>query len=239
LLSVVEYVAKLAKYKDCTGFLPEDLRERLGEGLASYIKDAMANSERKTTTYGELVETAQILNKHYQERRAEKARKQGRSIPTAAKPYISSVASPLLGPTTAPCHNPNAMDVDATKAITKTFQDYHDWMRGRCYGCGSKTHVKAEGNHGADLCSHCRKTRHRADVGQRKFFGHPPLAPRRANATTTDTVEATPAADSGDGTASVKATTTSTTSSFKNMIHSMQQQQVALAQQLADLKSCF
>jgi hypothetical protein len=76
-LSVVEYVAKFAEYKDCTGFSPEDLREWLRKGLASYIKNAMANSERKTTTYEDLVETTQILNKCYQERRVEKAREQG------------------------------------------------------------------------------------------------------------------------------------------------------------------
>jgi hypothetical protein len=49
----------------------------LREGLASYIKDAMANSERKTTTYEELVETTQILNKCYQECRVEKVHEQG------------------------------------------------------------------------------------------------------------------------------------------------------------------
>jgi hypothetical protein len=131
------------------------------------------------------------------------------------------------------------MDVDATKAIAKTIKDYNDWMRGRCYSCGSNSHVKAEGNHGADLCGHCGKTGHRVDVCQQKFFGYPPLAPRRANATTTDTAVTTPAADSGDGTASVKAAATSTTSSFEDMMRSMQQQQATLAQQLADLKSCF
>jgi hypothetical protein len=52
-------------------------------------------------------------------------------------------------------------------------------------------------------------------------------------------VEATPAADNRDRTASVKAAATSTTLSFEDMMRSMQQQQVALAQQLADLKLCF
>jgi hypothetical protein len=66
-LSVVEYVAKFAKYKDRTGFSLEDLRERLCKGLAGYIKDAMANLEHKTSAYEELVETAQILDKYYQE----------------------------------------------------------------------------------------------------------------------------------------------------------------------------
>jgi hypothetical protein len=177
LMSVVEYIAKFAKYKDRTGFSLEDLHERLREGLTSYIKDAMAVSERKTSTYEELVETAQILDKHYQERRAEKAREQGRSVPAAAKPYLPSITSPPLGPAPVPRHDPNAMDVDATKAITKTLKDYNNWMRGRCYGCGSNSHVKAKGDHGADLCGHCGKTGHCADVCQRKFFGHPPLHP--------------------------------------------------------------
>jgi hypothetical protein len=101
-MSAVEYVAKFAEYKDRTGFSPEDLRERLCEGLASYIKDAMAVSKRKTSTYEELVETAQILDKRYQERRAEKAREQGQSVPTAAKPYLPSITSPPSGTTSAP-----------------------------------------------------------------------------------------------------------------------------------------
>jgi hypothetical protein len=160
-LSVVEYITKFAEYKDCTGFSPEDLRERLREGLAGYLKDAMANSERPTETYEELVETVQILDKRYQEHRAEKARKQGQSIPAATRPYASSGMSSLLGPISAPCHDPNTMDADTTKAIAHTIQDYNKWMRGKCYGCGSKSHQKAKGNHGADLCGHCGKIRHR------------------------------------------------------------------------------
>jgi hypothetical protein len=57
LLSIMEYVAKFAKYKDRMGFSPEDLCKRLRKSLASYIKDTMANSEHPTTTYEELVDT--------------------------------------------------------------------------------------------------------------------------------------------------------------------------------------
>jgi hypothetical protein len=52
-------------------------------------------------------------------------------------------------------------------------------------------------------------------------------------------VEAELAAASGDGPSLVKAAATSTTSSFENMMRSMQQQQAAFAQQVADLKPCF
>jgi hypothetical protein len=102
----------------------EDLRKQLRKGLASYMKDTMANSERKTTTYEELVETTQVLNKRYQECQAEKARKQGQSIPATAKPYISSMASPLSGPIPAPCRDPNTMDVDTTK-LSRTLTQRH------------------------------------------------------------------------------------------------------------------
>jgi hypothetical protein len=136
------------------------------------------------------------------------------------------------------------MDVDATKAIARTIQDYNKWMEGKCYGCSSKSHQKAKGNHSANLCGHCGKIGHCADICQWKFFGHPLSAPRRANATVTsatmaDTAATTPATNSRDGTALVKAAATSTTTSFEDMMCSMQQQQAALAQQLADLKSCF
>jgi hypothetical protein len=176
-LRVVEYIVKFAKYKDRTGFSPEDLRERLRGGLVGYLKDAMANSEHPTETYKELVETVQILDKCYQERCAEKVRKQGRSSPAAARPYASSVTSPLSGPISALRRDTNTINVNVTKAITKTIQDYNDWMRGKCYGCGLKTHIKADGNHGTNLCGHCGKTRHRADVCQQRFFRHPPSAP--------------------------------------------------------------
>ena len=44
-------------------------------------------------------------------------------------------------------------------------------MKGRCYGCGSKDHVKANGNHGGTKCPYCARNGHVEAVCQDKYLG--------------------------------------------------------------------
>ena len=75
-----------------------------------------------------------------------------------------------------PSRDPNAMDIDATNTMVNprhTDDEFHRMMRGRCYGCGSKNHRKADGHHERDICRYCGMTGHLETVCRRKFLGLP------------------------------------------------------------------
>jgi hypothetical protein len=71
--------------------------------------------------------------------------------------------------------DPMAMDIDATiNAVKKVnVTDWVCFMKGRCYGCGLHEHQKKDGGHKQDVCNHCSKVGHWANVCQNKFFGKP------------------------------------------------------------------
>ena len=66
-----------------------------------------------------------------------------------------------------------AMDINATSSSSgkRHTDDYQKYMMGRCYGCGSKNHRKAEGRHERDICDYCGITGHLANVCRKKYFG--------------------------------------------------------------------
>ena len=49
--------------------------------------------------------------------------------------------------------------------------DFLKKMKGKCFGCGSSDHTKEQGNHGSDICNHCKKAGHRSTVCFAKFMG--------------------------------------------------------------------
>jgi hypothetical protein len=44
-------------------------------------------------------------------------------------------------------------------------------MKGKCFGCGSSDHSKADGNHDRDICCHCKKKGHCSNVCFAKYMG--------------------------------------------------------------------
>ncbi|KAK1221437.1 hypothetical protein PQX77_015744 [Marasmius sp. AFHP31] len=56
----------------------------------------------------------------------------------------------------------------------KTHEDFMRAMRNRCYGHGAMDHTKAQGNHGQELCHHCKCLGHCTSVCQDKFLGRMP-----------------------------------------------------------------
>ena len=70
-------------------------------------------------------------------------------------------------------------------------------MKGKCFGCGSSDHTKEQGNHGSDICNHCKKAGHRSTVCFAKFMGR-----EKVLATSQTT------ADSNQGSLSQSANTT-------------------------------
>ena len=76
---------------------------------------------------------------------------------------MAEKAGKSLHPTNnATSKSSDAMEVDATcqqqsgKEV-RNQKTYLAFMKGKCYGCGSTDHTKANGNHERDICNHCRK----------------------------------------------------------------------------------
>ena len=160
-LSVPEYVARFHEVMACTGYSDGNLRDRFYEHLSTEIKDLLPTTERTTKTLDELIAVATNFDTCLHQRKAEKAREQGRSTGTTFTPRTMTSASPF----SAPAKDPNAMDIDASRGNGKTRQDFLKEMNGRCFGCGSKLHTKKDGGHEREICDHCLGTGHKSMVG--------------------------------------------------------------------------
>ena len=44
-------------------------------------------------------------------------------------------------------------------------------MQGKCYGCRSTEHSKADGKHEQDICNHCKKVGHCSPICMAKYLG--------------------------------------------------------------------
>jgi hypothetical protein len=160
---VAEYAAVFQEIAARTGFSDGDLMERFYIGLKDEIKDGLVTIRiiQDPETLEELIKQASMLDQRFKERRGERPQFGNYKAKTTSDPY--------------------AMDIDATRTFGrnqtgngKTREDYQKAMAGRCYGCGSKEHIKAQGNHGGLTCSYCRRKGHSQNVCQDKFMGRKP-----------------------------------------------------------------
>ncbi|KIY60925.1 hypothetical protein CYLTODRAFT_363558 [Cylindrobasidium torrendii FP15055 ss-10] len=156
-LPVPVYTTRFADIASCTALFDADLMVRLRAGLSAEAKHWVALSSLITepTTLTELICVA------------DKADFTMRS----ANPSAHSSQSA----------DPYAMDIDATRTGSsgRSRDDFVRAMRGCCYGCGSNAHNKRNGNHGLLVCSHCKRTGHKAEVCQDKFLGVPAFQGQR------------------------------------------------------------
>lgn len=204
--TVGTYAATFKQYGSRTGYSDQDLRDRFYDHLADRIKDALVHTERPTGTLDELMVVAiAIDNRQLQRDREKKPRNNFTSTPT------HSGASHAPAPFVPPARDPMAMDIDASTG--RTPDDYRRAMMGRCYGCGSKEHRKAEGRHERDICGHCGMVGHQEKVCRGKYLGRP--ARQRVAAT----AEATP---SSSDTAAVLAKLLADQKALADQISSIQ-----------------
>ena len=108
--------------------------------------------------------------------------------------------------------NPDTMEVDASHqgnqaSKKKTHNAYLAFMKGKCFGCGSKEHNKKDGNHEHDICQHCGKPGHRSTVCRSKSMGKAATPPAKVAGTEAPTSGPNP---NGPSTSSKAAATTST-----------------------------
>ncbi|EIN03296.1 hypothetical protein PUNSTDRAFT_78417, partial [Punctularia strigosozonata HHB-11173 SS5] len=155
--TVAEYISEFREIQGQTEYSKEDLLSRFWDGLSDSMKDDLSKSSLPIETLDNCMNSAATLDRRIRQRQAEK-----RGVRIQA-PFASSTVSHT------PARDPMAMDIDATRTV----QSYIDFMRGKCYGCGSKDHIKRDGNHERDVCNHCHKTGHRSTVCRSKYFGRP------------------------------------------------------------------
>ena len=134
-LSVPEYVARFREVMSRTGYSDGDLRDRFYEHLSTEVKDLLPTTERSTKTLDELITVATDFDTRLRQRKAEKAREQGRTTGTTFTTRSTPVSA---APFATPAKDPNAMDIDASKGNGKTRNDFLKAMQGRCFGCGSR-----------------------------------------------------------------------------------------------------
>ncbi|EEB88902.1 hypothetical protein MPER_13073 [Moniliophthora perniciosa FA553] len=161
-----------AKFKELmsrTGYSEADLRDRFYDHMSGRIKDELVHTARPIGTLEELIEVAIDLDVRIRQRDAEKARRPAATTMPAAPPPVPRPSAPSIAPFAPPARDPNAMEVDATKSRL-------DWIRamtGKCYGCGSTQHTKANGGHEREICGHCTRAGHREAVCFDKWAGKP------------------------------------------------------------------
>lgn len=219
-LTVPEYAARFKELAGRTGYSGADLRDRFYEHLSDAIKDELVHTARPIGTLEELITVTADIDVRVRQRRAEKARQQGRTLPT---PSTRTPAAVHTTPFTPAARDPNAMDVDATR----TREDFNRFMRGKCYGCGSEAHVKKDGGHDREICNYCRRAGHREVVCMDKFLKKP--RSQRASAT----VEGEGEAQTAASTSTPSAVDTSV------LLAQLMEQQKLLAEQIAALQQSF
>ncbi|KAJ3533934.1 hypothetical protein NMY22_g7130 [Coprinellus aureogranulatus] len=159
--SVADYAARFQEVSGRTGLSDTDLIVRFNKGLAQKPKEwlTIANlGKDKPKVLADLIKSA--IDVDFAMRGISK--EGGKAATAAADPY--------------------AMEIDAnrTGGNGRTRDDFTRQMRGKCYGCGSSSHVKRDGNHGSTKCDYCGRLGHFARVCQDRFMG---LSKGRGNRT--------------------------------------------------------
>jgi hypothetical protein len=161
--SVVTYAALFKQYSGRTGFSDNYLREIFYDRLADRVKDGLVYLAGPTDTVDLLVKAAMAVDLRQIERAKEKGEKIVDDSPTASTTSNTIRATPY--------HDIGIIGTTTTVGGKTTLEDYHKFMIGRCYGCGSRNHRKAEGHHERDICNHCGITGHLSTVCRKKYFG--------------------------------------------------------------------
>ena len=208
--------------RNCSG------RSSLGQNVT--IKDTLAITNHPIETLTELFESAQIVDTRMCQCAAEKKgqtfHQQGKSQDPLGVVPMEIDASRQQGKQ----RNQNQQ----SSGSGKNWASWMKQMAGKCFGCGSSDHTKKAGNHNWEICHHCQKAGHRANVCFDKYMGKE----KKAKATGTQQAASTSSGQGEQATATSAPTPTHSTSQSE-VVKLLLEQQKALAEQLEALKSSF
>ena len=122
-------------------------------------------SDRPTEAYKSLVEASQALDIRLRQRQAEK---KGQTFHQASSQSRGTESVPMDIDTSRQQQG-GRQGQSAQKRPSRS--DFLKKMKGKCFGCGSSDYTKEQGNHGSDICNHCKKAGHCSTVCFAKFMG--------------------------------------------------------------------
>ena len=152
--SLPDFAAEFTAVGTLTGYNDADLMRRFRKGLKPSFSEKLAIRGGKYTKLSDLVDAAnQLYNDLYEEDRRHKS---GTTSNSQSADYGE------------------AMDIDALRQGSKKNRfDFLKWMKGRCFGCGSQDHSKADCPRVKTnaACGYCGRFGHFQDVCQDKYLG--------------------------------------------------------------------
>ena len=227
---MAEYKAKFDEQSSLTKWSQVDLRTRFYNGLSDSIKDTLAITDRPIETLTELFESSQIVDTRMRQRTTEK---KGQTFHQQGKSQDPSGVVPME--IDASCQQ--GKQCNQNQQSSGSGKNWASWMKqmaGKCFRCGSSDHTKKAGNHDWEICHHCQKAGHRANVCFDKYMGKE----KKAKAAGTQQATFT-SSGQGEQAASTSTPTPAPSSSQSELVKLLMEQQKVLSEQLEALKLSF
>jgi hypothetical protein len=223
-LSVAEYKAKFDEQSGLTKWLQVDLQTCFYDGLSDNIKDTLTITDRPIETLRKLFESAQIVDMRMRQQQAEK---KGQTFHQQGGQAQGVVPMEVDATRQQQGKGKGTQPQQQSGSGRKNWALWIKQMAGKCFGCGSSDHTKKASGHDQEICHHCQKAWHHANVCFDKYMGKE----KKAKAMSTKTAAATAPTTS--------STPTPPSTSQADIIKMMMEQQKELAVQLEALKSSF
>ena len=173
-----------------------------------------------------------------------------RTRPGQMNQHSSSNTTPASA-TSIPA-DPMAMQVDASRTPHRSLNDFREVMKGRCYGCGQRGHVKTACRFKETQCNYCKRKGHIQGACQDRFMGLEQNRGLRKPQQVRATIEEAPfdacAAFNSPATATISAATsaptftppvTSSSTAVPMDLQTYQQNQLRLLEQISQLQKGF
>ena len=165
---MAEYKAKFNEQSSLIKWSQVDLQTCFYDGLSDSIKDTLTITDRPIETLNELFESAQIVDMRMRQRAAEK---KGQTFHQQGKSQDPSGVVPMDLDAMCQGQGKQRGQNQQSSGSGKNQASWMKQMASKCFGCGSTDHTKKNGGHDWEVCHHCQKAGHRANVCFDKYMG--------------------------------------------------------------------